>query len=522
MAELTITLNNRGLMIASPHDNVADGFYPNLLNITSFKDGYLEVRQGETLVSPINLGGPVHSQGRIRTNVIGIVNGCPTISPVQSVLYEYTFTAEGGTLPYTWALIAGSLPDGLTLDASSGTIFGTPTIVGDFTYTIQVTDSSIPPAVAIASCLLTVDAAFAYYTPFTILEGQVPSPQADFPVLLVTSVDGAAFARLQTVANGGHVQDPNGYDIRPFADEALTIPLTYELVADTYDATTGLLEMWVKIPILTDGYVIYLAYGNPSLTTDGSSTTTWDSNYSSVYHLQNGLRGSTSVNVSDSTSNANDGTNMGGVGRDGTTEDWSSHMELHITIPATDQHVSVPDAASLRIANNDSATWEVLFKTNMSGNGMLIAKTISSPVSGYRFYVSGGVSTGFINGSLLNDASSNRLDFDSTTNIGDYVWHRAQITYDGSGLNTGFVMRLDGAPETINRSGTISSGNSNSAGPFTIGVDTASGNYYNGWLDEIRVSKGIIRSDDYDTTSYNNQLQILSFYEVGTEVAVVV
>src|SRR5215207_10106407 len=43
--------------------------------------------------------------------------------------YNHTLTASGGTPPYTWTLANGSpqLPAGLTLNASAGTITGTPT-----------------------------------------------------------------------------------------------------------------------------------------------------------------------------------------------------------------------------------------------------------------------------------------------------------------------------------------------------------------------------------------------------------
>jgi hypothetical protein len=53
--------------------------------------------------------------------------------------YSATLTAAGGTPPYSWSDTAGSLPGGLTLNAD-GTITGTPTSTGDFTFTAQVQD----------------------------------------------------------------------------------------------------------------------------------------------------------------------------------------------------------------------------------------------------------------------------------------------------------------------------------------------------------------------------------------------
>src|SRR5438552_362689 len=41
--------------------------------------------------------------------------------------YSATLQATGGTGAYTWTVDPASLPDGLSLDPSSGTISGTPT-----------------------------------------------------------------------------------------------------------------------------------------------------------------------------------------------------------------------------------------------------------------------------------------------------------------------------------------------------------------------------------------------------------
>jgi len=55
--------------------------------------------------------------------------------------YAHAVTASGGTPPYTFAVIAGALPDGLNMDAA-GLITGTPTQIGVFTFTVRVTDAA--------------------------------------------------------------------------------------------------------------------------------------------------------------------------------------------------------------------------------------------------------------------------------------------------------------------------------------------------------------------------------------------
>ncbi|MEQ9397702.1 MAG: VCBS repeat-containing protein [Longimicrobiales bacterium] len=56
--------------------------------------------------------------------------------------YSQTLTATGGTGSYTWSLTAGSLPPGLSLGASTGTISGTPTTTGTSNFTVQAASGS--------------------------------------------------------------------------------------------------------------------------------------------------------------------------------------------------------------------------------------------------------------------------------------------------------------------------------------------------------------------------------------------
>jgi hypothetical protein len=48
--------------------------------------------------------------------------------------------ASGGVQPYTWSVVGGRLPPGLTLPRRENTISGTPTAAGTFTFTVRVTD----------------------------------------------------------------------------------------------------------------------------------------------------------------------------------------------------------------------------------------------------------------------------------------------------------------------------------------------------------------------------------------------
>ncbi len=55
--------------------------------------------------------------------------------------YLENLNANGGLQPYTWSIEAGTLPDGLVLDAAVGKISGRPTTVNTYGFTAKVTDS---------------------------------------------------------------------------------------------------------------------------------------------------------------------------------------------------------------------------------------------------------------------------------------------------------------------------------------------------------------------------------------------
>ena len=82
---------------------------------------------------------------------------CPKSTGQVGVAYASSLVATGGVKPYTFSIIAGSLPPGLTLDASTGAITGTPTAYGTFAFTAQVVDSTGSTAgTTTASCTITI------------------------------------------------------------------------------------------------------------------------------------------------------------------------------------------------------------------------------------------------------------------------------------------------------------------------------------------------------------------------------
>ncbi len=78
--------------------------------------------------------------------------------------YSAVLSATGGLPPYSWALISGALPTGLTL-TSTGSITGTPGATGTFSLGLRVSDASIPtPQSASTGLELLVEPALSVIT----------------------------------------------------------------------------------------------------------------------------------------------------------------------------------------------------------------------------------------------------------------------------------------------------------------------------------------------------------------------
>jgi hypothetical protein len=121
------------------------------------------VTTGSTAANPLNLTGTPTTPGTYNftwRNCDAVTAQCAsqaltiTIAAGLSVAtpslpnasfnagYSQGLSASGGTPGYSWAIIAGSLPAGLSL--AGATISGTPSAVGNFSITVQVTDTTLP------------------------------------------------------------------------------------------------------------------------------------------------------------------------------------------------------------------------------------------------------------------------------------------------------------------------------------------------------------------------------------------
>ncbi|KAG1090039.1 hypothetical protein G6F40_013198 [Rhizopus arrhizus] len=113
--------------------------------------------------------------------------------------YQMVFTASGGIAPYHVAL-SGTLPAGLSFDAASATLSGTPTQSGSFTVSATITDSTTgTPARLVQAYTLTIAAPALSLTP---VAGALPAATAGSSYTLAFATTGGLAPYRYTLASG--------------------------------------------------------------------------------------------------------------------------------------------------------------------------------------------------------------------------------------------------------------------------------------------------------------------------------
>lgn len=324
---------------------------------------------------------------------------------------------------------------------------------------------------------------------------QPASDLTDFPVLF-----SGTYTYLKTVANSGKVQNANGYDIVFYSDSALTTKLKFERVY--WDATTGVVEFWIKVPTLTtaSALVIYLAYGNTLITTDQQdAANTWDSNYKGVYHLPDG----TTLSVVDSSSNSNTLTNTGsaiaGSGKiDGSVDFGSSNTTKYLR-----------KATDLGIAGNGDITLEgwIKLRTEVVGFYVPFAHSSTSGLDRlFEVYYTGPSAPGY---KVYIYEGGNQSSY--SQQLGTSNWYHLAVVRNVSGNLA--TLYIDGVSRATTTLGSTTRGTNT----FTIGAGDDATSKMSGFSDETRVSSSV-RSGDWIAAEYSNQNDPANFYEVGSEV----
>lgn len=62
--------------------------------------------------------------------------------------YEQTILASGGSGTFVWSVVAGSLPQGLRLESTTGRVYGRPRLRGEWAVTVRAEDAQNPTSFA--------------------------------------------------------------------------------------------------------------------------------------------------------------------------------------------------------------------------------------------------------------------------------------------------------------------------------------------------------------------------------------
>lgn len=156
----------------------------------------------------------------------------------QGVAFRATLAAAGGVLPYTFAISAGSLPSGLSLNTATGLISGTPDATGSFSFTGQVTDAAATATTV--SCVIVV----------------VPAP---IPVAQISSVTASLTSKriLADLSTHGNIQITPTWSSGS-GQQALSVLLFYRRVSGTAPAWyyQGVFQVTVGVSLNLDILIV--------------------------------------------------------------------------------------------------------------------------------------------------------------------------------------------------------------------------------------------------------------------------
>ncbi len=93
-----------------------------------------------TITATDGLGATGARAYSVTVNAAIAVNPATMPTAMLGAAYSQTVVATGGTGSYVFTVSAGSLPAGLTLNAATGVISGTPTTAATSNFTITATD----------------------------------------------------------------------------------------------------------------------------------------------------------------------------------------------------------------------------------------------------------------------------------------------------------------------------------------------------------------------------------------------
>ena len=435
-----------------------------------------------------------------------IVTLCPVgvaIAPSSTILLA-TQTAQF-TPTVTWTnnpQVSWSIsPAGAGGISASGLYTAPATVSAQQTVTVTATSLADVTKAATATITLSSGTGYAYQRTITVAHTQVSATdQTNFPVLVK-----GVYPFLATAANGGHVQNANGYDIAFSSDSMGLHPLNWEV--QCYDPVTGSVVVWVQARTLshTTDTVLYMNYGNPAIASfQGNTQGTWDGSFAAVYHMSDNAP---TTMVADATSNANAAAAQVNTTVASTAGETGSGLRFN----GSSDYVNATKCPKLSIVGPITMEgWVNLTSWPRSGyGGVLVAR-------GMQYFIKFTTDNGGAHGIVAGTYNSSNIFSGTAVSIPSALtgaFHHVSATWDGSSWS----LYLDGAlaAQSASPMGPTLSGE-----PFTMGGQTFSGGipfqFLDGALDEVRVSASP-RSAGWIATEYHNQSQPSAFYTLGAE-----
>lgn len=265
---------------------------------------------------------------------------------------------------------------------------------------------------------------------------------------------------------------------------------------EQYTSSTGVIVDWVKVPTLATSTVIYACYNNSTISTDQSHpSSTWNSNYSLVWHL---AAPTSTLQGNDSTANANNGINSG------TTATSSGQIDGAGNFNGTSNYVV---NASSVVPSNADFTTQIWAKQSTVGGVVFGVGDANVQNWSLRLGLDGQSYT-VVAGNLVTITYSN---------LSANAFHLLTMTRSGSVFTVYADGSVVGSPQTqagalrSNQYAMIGAGPSRSgAGPYF------EDNYASGTIDEAEVVN-VALSPSWIRTEYNNQNSPSTFYTVGAE-----
>jgi glucose/arabinose dehydrogenase len=280
----------------------------------------------------------------------------------------------------------------------------------------------------------------------------------DFPVLVVLD---------PTRIDYGHTL-PNGRDLR-FTDDAGNL-LAYEIESWNPGGTS---YVWVKVPQITAGSTsdsIWMYYGNPSAATSAENApAVWSAGYAGVWHMGSSL--------ADSTANGDDGVDSGSTATTGPLGPARSFDGVASSI-------DVGTSPALEI-NGDLTVeaWVRAADPSQPGAPRVVSKKNNwDDPAGYNLEVHPG------EGNVTTVGSGNDYTRADGLSLGN-TWHYVATVVTGA-IGRVYVDGLDRTTDS-----TVSPIVS-SAQHMTFGRRSGGGDFFDGDVDEVRVSN-VARSADW-------------------------